>query len=218
MATKPPAPPPRRPLGMSEFAGTIGDQQRPGSGTHILALSRDPAAPPAPQPAAGSAAARAAAQSAAPLQVLSTFDTRKVGSFDWVTTVTTSNAIDPPVLFADVECPDGYTMILRRVELSIFPTFSGSSLNDSITIRLRYDGSAILLNDLSLFGVFDGYGWDTHQVAGQTHSLGVAWSLNGLPASGDLYDIGFRLYGNLIRTWGRPGETEVGSPPLITRS
>lgn len=206
----------KKPPGMSEFASTLGDTQRQGGGPGILALTRDPRAQ-MPVPVAGSLDARARAAAAQPRQVLSVFDTRPIASYDFAFAFTTTNNFDPASPFGSVTVPDGYTMVLRRVEFWPIPAFSGAAMVDFLSVRLTRDGVAIQLNEVRVYGSFDSYGFDTHQVAGQGHELGVSWSVGGAPASGDIYDIPFQLYGNLLRTDSRPPETEVGSPPLITR-
>lgn len=206
--------PPRRP-GMEEFGATIGEAQRHGD-ARVKALTRNPNLPPLPRPAPGTAAARALAAVELPLQVVSMFDTRPVGGFDFVATFTTTNNFDPPTPFGGITCPIGYTMILRRVEFMPFPTFTGNTMGDALIVRLTYDDNVIPMNEQKFWGTFDDAGWDTHQVAGQGHRLGVVWEIQNAPASGVVYDIPFRMLGTLVRTNGRPAEVEVGSPPIIT--
>lgn len=211
MATNPPRrPPPPNQRGMSEFSGVLGDGQSAGGGTGIMALTRDVRLPPRPMPAPGSAAARAIAQAQAKLQVQSVFDTRQIGSFDFATSFTTQNSLDPGTPFGSFEVPQGYTLVVRRVEFDIFPTFNGNSINTPLTIQLTYDEQPLPLNVVILYGIVDTYGWDTHHVCEQGHSFGVVWTSN----DGVDHDIGWRFLGNLIPTLGRPPGTEVGSMPL----
>lgn len=213
MANQPPRrPPPPSRRGMSEFADVLGDGQNPGGGTGIMALTRDPRVP-RPMPAPGSAAARAIATAQAQLQVQSVFDTRQIGSFDFVTSFATQDSADPGEPFGSFQVPQGYTLVVRRVEFDIFPTYNGTGISTSLNISLTYDDQPIPLNTISIYGLIDTYGWDTHQVCEQGHFFGVVWNVGGVPNNSG-YDIGWRFIGNLIPTLGRPPRTEVGSMPL----
>lgn len=206
--------PPRRPpppgyRGMSEFADVLGDEQRPGGGRPVQALVYDPMMPRrAPTP--GSPAARAAASAAGTLQVQSVFDARQIGSFDFVTTFTTDATGDPPIKTNSFEVPQGYTLIVRRIEFSMFPALSGSDTKTFIAVTPLYDGNALTFNRAEFWGVIESGGWDTYHVCEQGHTFGVVWEAGPT----DVFDIGFRFFGNLIQTLGRPAVTEPGTLPL----
>lgn len=213
MAQKPR--PPLPPLGLGrpdEFSSLIGDRQQLSSGTRIMALARAPNAPAVPRTAAQAAIAKAAAVSLE-RQVVSTFDTRPIDAFDFTVSFTTQTTLDPPEPFGDFEVPQNYVCVLRRVEFTVFPAYAGTGISDPLIIQLTRNGSGILLNRFEAYGIFDSGGWDTHQVFGFWEKPGVIWE------AGDaaLYDIAFRMSGNLILAKNIPPNREIGSDPIRTR-
>lgn len=210
MATQPPRrPPPPSGRGMSEFSDVLGDGQGPGGGRPVQALVFDPMVP-RPRAAPGTPAAKAAALAASQLQVQSVFDARQIGSFDFATYITTDHSLDPGSQQDAFTVPQGYTLIVRRIDFNIFPAFSGSDTKAFLSIVPQYDGNSLTFNEARFWGVFESGGWDTYHVCEQGHRFGVIWSAG----PSDAFDIGFRFTGNLIQTLGRPAVTEPGTLPL----
>lgn len=205
--------------GMDEFTAMIGETQQRGSGRDIYALARDPGMPHVPLPTRLPPGVAKPPPANPVMQVLSVFETRPLYAFDFVTWIETIGNFDPPQRFGSFTVPAGFTAVVRRVEFDVAGSpFNGGQIGAALIIRLTMDGNPIPLNELRLIGLVETYGWETHQVIEQNHDFGVAWEVQPGSISGDSLDIGFRVFGNLIRSQSKPAPTEVGSPPLNVRS
>jgi hypothetical protein len=186
-----------------EFAGTIGDRQTRGSENPSYALT----------PKVGGTA-----KALTEVQVQSVFDGRPIGAFDFVHSFVATNAGDPPTNPAtSFDVPQGYTLILRRVEIEIFPPLSTTSATAGIDFNLLRDGNPILFNVLALRGNYEAYGWDTYHPFGYWQRCGLTWAITGVPDSGVSYAVNVRFLGNLVPTRGLPPLSESGSEPISVR-
>jgi hypothetical protein len=206
--------PPLPPLGLGvkdEFTSLIGDRQADGSGTHISALARNPTAPYRP-PAGKAAQAAARAVSSVDRQVLSVFDTRPIDGFDFALFGISASS-DPQDFLVEIEVPNGFVCVLRRVEFVVFPPYAGSGLTDPLTFQLTRNGSGIQSNAYQGFGIIESAGWDTHQVFGYWEKPGVFIT----PGDGGNYDYAVRFFGTFLLAKNIPPGREIGSEPLRTR-
>lgn len=200
-----------------EFDRMRGETQRPG----MRVLAVPPQGPPLPIGIAPPD----------PRNVVSNFDTRPVGAYDFADTEVVNMGNGEVTTFQNVSfaIPDGYTAVLRRVRVEFSPPAAmivGQPLANVLPTRtflmslLRNDG-VIPNNTVKLFGSLDLYVWDTHQVFGFWETLGLRLENDGnfaIPANvNDGVFIGVTFYGVLIPTKSRPPEIEIASDPVIVR-
>jgi hypothetical protein len=156
-----------------------------------------------------------------PLVVVSTFDTRPVGAYDFV--LGDSGLIgvaEADVLILEVLVPNGFTAVLRRLRLEFTPNGAinlTAAGGDSLVLRLTRDGAPIPNNVFTLRGAMDLLEWPTHQVFGAGERIGVQVSGTFAVPAGDSVIVQADFLGTLIPTKGKPPETEIASPPVITR-
>ena len=195
-----------------EFAEQIGESQSRGSpGLTGLGPPQQPSevgiAPPSP------------------LQVQSVFDTRPLSAFDFAfdTAGRITEGGAPLLLNADI--PDGYTAVLRRLEIEATPGFLGQTIagggyvtTAQMQVQLLRDGSPIPWNLVVFRNALGIYSWHTHQVFGFWQSMGAQFVIVPPTLTG-AFDIGItaRFFGVLIPSRSLPPTEEVGSDPVLVR-
>lgn len=201
----------------SEFDRMRGEVQKPG--TRVLAVP--PPTPPAPIGIAPPD----------PRNVVSNFDTRPIGAYDFAHTehVTMGNGEVLQSATVSFDVPDGYTAALRRIRVEfsppaamiVGPPAAGSSPALTFLMSLLRNGGVIPNNTVEFFGDLDLFVWDTHQVFGFWESMGlqlVPTSGFAVPASvNDAVFVGITFFGVLIPTKSRPPEVEIASDPVVIR-
>lgn len=201
----------------SEFDRMRGEVQHPG--TRVLAVP-----PPAPPVPVGVAPPD-------PRNVVSNFDTRPIGAYDFADTEVISMGNGEATNFQQVNfaVPDGFTAVLRKVRIEFTPPgamivgtpASGVLPTHTFLMSLLRNEGVIPNNTVKLFGDLDIYEWETHQVYGFWESMGLRLANDGtfaMPANvADGLFVGVTFYGVLIPTKSRPPEVEVASDPVIVR-
>lgn len=202
-----------------EFERMRGEVQLPG--TRVLAVP--PPEPPAPVGIAPPD----------PRNVVSNFDTRPIGAYDFAHTevVNMHNEDEADVVSGvfSFPVPDGYTAALRRVRIEFTPPGAmrignPAAVDDPttfLTMSLTRDGGIIPNNSVRFFGILDQYEWDTHQVFGFWETMGLLISVEGAFAIPADFNIGMfvavTFFGVLIPTKSRPPEVEIASDPVVIR-
>lgn len=196
-----------------EFARMRGEIQHPGS--RVLAVP--PPSPPAPIGIAPPD----------PRNVVSNFDTRPIGAYDFAFTGTlswTNGEVAPPSKQFSVDVPDGFTAALRRVRFEWVPSGMvnvGSALIRVVHIDLLRASGVIPNNRVDFYGMLTTYEWPTHQVFGYWETMGVQVNPEfgfGIPlADGDTINVAVTFMGVLIPTKSRPPEVEIASDPVVVR-
>lgn len=200
-----------------EFDRTRGEIQKPG--TRVLAVPQS--GPPIPVGIAPPD----------PRNVVSNFDTRPIGAYDFAHTEVATLGNGEVATFATYtyEVPEGYTAVLRRVRIEFNPPAAmligqpaqGSTPTRQLNLTLLRNGGVIPNNTVSLYGDLDQYEWDTHQVFGFWENMGLqVVPTNGwaIPASvNEAVYIGVTFFGVLIPTKSKPPEVEIASDPVIVR-
>jgi len=201
----------------SEFDRMRGEVQH--RGTRVLAIQ--PNMPPAPVGIAPPD----------PRNVVSNFDTRPIGAYDFAHSehVTMGNGEVLTFSTVNYEAPDGYTAVLRRVRVEFSPPaamlisqpLAGSSPIKTLLLSLLRSGGIIPNNTVELLGDLDLFEWETHQVFGFWESMGLqivptsGWAIPaGLTTA---VFVGVTFFGTLIPTKSRPPEVEIASDPVIVR-
>lgn len=201
----------------SEFDRTRGEVQK--RGTRVLAIP--PSGPPVPVGIAPPD----------PRNVVSNFDTRPIGAYDFAHSEHATMGNDEVQAFATVEfsVPDGYTAVLRRVRIEWSPPASmmitqpanGSSPTSFMTISLLRNGGVIPNNSIDFLSDLDEYEWPTHQVFGFWETMGLRLVPTGafaVPAlDADAVFVNVTFMGTLIPTKSRPPEVEIASDPVVVR-
>lgn len=195
---------PRKPDRPREFAETLGDQQRSGD-PRTLGLGP----PPVPS--------KVGIAPPSPLQVQSVFDTRPMSAFDFAFDATLLLTNEAPSSVAEVQVPDGYTAVLRAVELE-----SMSGINTSYTgvldMSLLRARATIPYNLVSFRSTLTFYRWPTHHVFGAWETLGVRLSIPSIvPVAAGNLRFTARFFGVLIPSRSLPAQDEVGSNPVMIR-
>lgn len=159
-----------------------------------------------------------------PTVVVSNFDTRPVGAYDFAET---GSVIAGPgevlqTVSVELAVPDGYTAALRRVIVDVLGGAIATldpTTDDAFTMRLLRNGAPIPNASVRASEVTQ-YVWPTHQVYGMTEVMGLsfqadAWVVPAAPAGQCRVSVTFM--GTLIPTKGRPPETEIAGPPVLVR-
>lgn len=200
-----------------EFERMRGETQLPG--TRVLAVP-----PPEPPPPVGIAPPD-------PRNVVSNFDTRPIGAYDFARTLTATMGNGEVDSFAQVsfDVPDGYTAVLRRVRVEWTPPAAmligqpgaGTDPTAFLDMSLLRNSGVIPNNTVRFLGTLDEYEWDTHQVFGYWESMGLRLvPTNGfaVPASvTQAVYVAVTFFGVLIPTKGRPPNQEIASDPVVIR-
>lgn len=215
--SQPNVPPLSRHERRDEFDRMRGEVQQPG----MRALAVPPPHPPAPIGVAPPD----------PRNVVSNFDTRPIGAYDFAHSEVVTMGNGEVATFATVsfDVPDGYTAALRRVRIEFTPPASmqvaqpaaGSSPARALDLSILRNGAVVPNNTVRLFGALDEYEWDTHHVYGFWESMG----LRIVPTNGwavpfnnnDAVYVGVTFFGVLIPTKSRPPATEIASDPVLVR-
>lgn len=198
-----------------EFAATLGERQQKGV-SPVYALS--PQMVEAPTGAAPPS----------PLQVLSMFDTRPVAAYDFVFDLVQRVSDAGPIWAQSAEVPNGYTAVLRRVELEFLAPFVGDTGPGVGTAgffewRLTRNGGAVPNCVVRLRGSYAEYTWHTHQVFAARELMGLRGTVTAptispsLLVAGDAYRITAKLFGTLILSRNNPANMEIGSLPVLTQ-
>lgn len=209
--TKPIAPRER----YQEFDQQRGEVQQRGSRD---AMGNPPPLPPAPVGIAPPD----------PMNVVSNFDTRPVGAFDFAMTdfaVLGPGEVDT---FAEVffDVPQGYTAALRRVVIELLGGFTinlgsdGSNPPPNVfSIALMRDAGVIPHNTRRFIDVLSSLDWPTHQVFGFWEKMGIRLSGDyAIPGNvAETVTFGITMMGVLIPTKGRPPAIEIASDPVLVR-
>lgn len=161
-----------------------------------------------------------------PMNVVSNFDTRPIGAYDFAHTELTFLTPGEVVTFKEVfyRAPQGFTAALRRVEIEfvngITVNLAGADpLPNTFIISLMRDSGVIPQTTRNFFGVLEKLVWPTHQVFGFREQMGVRFS-GGFAIPGDpaeTVSIGVTFMGVLIPTKGRPPAVEIASDPVLVR-
>ncbi len=201
----------------SEFDRMRGENQQ--RGTRVLAVP--PPTPPAPVGIAPPD----------PRNVVSNFDTRPIGAYDFAHSEHATMGNGEVATFATVnfDVPDGYTAVLRRVRVEWSPPAAmlvgqpaaSSSPARTMLLSLLRSGGVIPNNTVEFLGDLDEFEWLTHHVFGFWESMGLQLvPTNGfaIPASvANAVFVGVTFFGTLIPTKSRPPETEIASDPVVVR-
>lgn len=196
-----------------EFSQMRGEVQKPGM--RVLAVP-DPG-PPAPIGIAPPD----------PRNVVSNFDTRPVGAYDFA--ITGFGVLDPGEVDQVVEVttalPSGYTAVLRRV---LIETLNGVTVNlgsdgsnpppNVLNVAITRNNGVIPNNTRRFIAVFTELDWPTHHVYGFWEVMGVRISGDyNIPQGTDTCTLAVTFMGTLIPTKSKPPATEIASDPVIVR-
>lgn len=196
-----------------EFAVQRGDAQRSGS-PGLTGLG-----PPPVQADIGVAPPPA-------LQVQSVFDTRPISAFDFAFDTVGRMVEGGSSLTLTADVPDGYTAVLRRLEIEVTGGFVGSLValanydNDSqMQVSLLRDGAPIPYNRVTFRNALTIYNWHTHHVFGFWQTMGALFVIvpNTITANQPV-GINARFFGTLIPSRSLPPYDEVGSDPVLVRA
>lgn len=200
-----------------EFDRMRGETQK--AGTRVLAIP--PPTPPAPVGIAPPD----------PRNVVSNFDTRPIGAYDFAHSEHATMGNGEVTSFATVsfEVPDGYTAVLRRIRVEWSPPAAmlvgqpaaGSSPARTMLLSILRNGGVIPNNTVEFLGDLDLFEWATHHVFGFWENMG----LQLVPTAGfavpininDAVFVGVTFFGTLIPTKSRPPEVEIASDPVVIR-
>jgi hypothetical protein len=159
-----------------------------------------------------------------PSVVVSNFDTRPVGAYDFAQTesVIAGPGEAAQVFSVEVQVPDGYTAALRRVIVDVLPGAIATldpTTDEAFTLRLMRNAAPIPNATVRVSELLQ-YVWPTHQVFGMTESFGLqlaadAWVVPAAPAGQCRVSVTFM--GTLIPTKGRPPDVEIAGPPVLVR-
>lgn len=194
---------PKKQRSPSEFAQTLGEQQRSGD-RRVLGLGPPPTpseigiAPPSP------------------LQVQSVFDTRPMAGFDFAFdgVLTIDGGEGLPTDTVDIAVPDGFTAILRTVELEAHAGYLAPA-SGVLELVLTRSGATIPYNTVRFRASINTYTWHTHQVFGFWESFGVRISGAMIPNAANTFTA--RFFGVLVPSRSLPASDEVGSDPVLVR-
>ena len=195
-----------------EFSRANGDVQRPGD--------RQPmgAPPPLPQNIPVGVAPPD------PMVVVSNFDTRPIGAYDFANTQTglMGNGEVTSTLLLQWPIPDGYTAVLRSVEVEFNPpglaNLDALSVNGAFSMFLLRDGVVIPNNQKTIYGELTSYVFTTHQVYGFWETLGMQFVQGtfAIPLTLDIR-VTATFKGTLIPSKSRPPNVEIASDPILVR-
>ena len=198
-----------------EFDQQRGEVQDEGSRD---AMGNPPPLPPAPVGVAPPD----------PMNVVSNFDTRPIGAYDFAMTDFAVLGPGEVATFAEVffDVPQGYTAVLRRVEIEFLPGMTvntGSAGTNPpqhvFVISLMRDAGVIPHNQRQFIDALTKLVWPTHQVFGFWEKMGIRlagdYAIPGDPA--ETVTFGITLMGVLIPTKGRPPAIEIASDPVLVR-
>lgn len=163
-----------------------------------------------------------------PMVVVSNFDTRPIGAYDFsvVGFVTMGNAEEQLPATITFVVPNGYTLVLRRVRIEVNPpavmSFVSADVQDRrMEMSLLRDGAVIPNNSEVVRGALSDFEWPTHQVFGMNSGYGVRFfAPNGFAIPDDNEDtctVQATLQGTLIPSKSRPPEVEIASDPVLVR-
>lgn len=200
-----------------EFARMRGEVQH--HGTRVLAVP--PPEPPAPVGIAPPD----------PRNVVSNFDTRPIGAYDFAHSghVTMGNGEVTTFASVNFSVPDGYTAVLRRIRVEFTPPASmqvaqpaaGASPTNTFLMSILRNEAVVPNNTVELLGALDVFEWDTHQVYGFWESMGlrlVQATSFAIPANvADAVFVGVTFFGVLIPTKSKPPAIEIASDPVVVR-
>lgn len=204
----PPLSPGERP---NEFDRMRGEVQHRGS--RVLAVQ--PNAPPAP----------VGISPPDPRNVVSNFDTRPIGAYDFAATDQQQMGPGELVQFSDFifAPPPGYTAVLRRIRWEFTPAAAmnlDSPVVNILSATLLRNSGAIPNSTLRFFGALTEYEWLTHQVFGFWETMGLRLAPTGWAIPFNVLDsviVGVSFFGTLIPTKSRPPEVEIASDPVLVR-
>lgn len=205
--TRPLAPGERR----DEFDQQRGEVQHRGA----RALGTPPPSPPTPIGIAPPD----------PMNVVSNFDTRPIGAYDFAHTEHVNMGPGEVITFKDLsyQVPTGFTAVLRRVRIEWVP---GAVMNlgfaaaNAFSISLMRSEQIIPNNTVVLWGELNEYEWPTHHVYGFWETIGVRLNASGwaVPSNpNDEVTIAVTFMGVLIPTKGKPPAVEIASDPVLVR-
>lgn len=192
-------PPRRTPYNVGGFAAEIGEQVQRGS-RGVLGLGPDLG--PTPIGPAPSGAR----------QVVSMYDARPIGGFDFVLSYHYDADAGPEEPFGLVTAPQGYTTVIRRIEVEPFP----SVLLESPGVFMLYiNGNAVPAWEWFSGTSFLGCAIETFVVAPERSSIRLAGSggFGEGPEGPRIDDMIVRFSGNLILNSGDQPTEQVGSLP-----
>lgn len=197
-----------------EFTQMRGEVQY--SGARVLAVP--PPQPPAPVGIAPPD----------PRNVVSNFDTRPVGAYDFAITGFTVIGPEEVDTFGEVSVslPPGYTVVLRRMVLELLNGITVNMGSDGtappplvLSIALTRNGGVIPNNTRQFISALTELDWPTHQVFGFWETMGMRISGDySIPGNLQTCTIAATFMGVLIPTKSRPPSVEIASDPVIVRN
>jgi hypothetical protein len=204
-----------------EFAFIQGEQQERGD-RKVMGLGRALTTPMQP--------AEVPAVDQDDRQVTSTFDTRPIGSYDFVESgwaaqgnlatldgpykgVVQPAGLAPNLMLITFPLPVGFVAVIRRVEVFINPPHNSPRVSISMGIALQRNGASIPNNDIQVYGIADHYEWDTHQIFGYWETPSLLLTMT----DGSPHTAGVRVLGTLIPAKNASPIREVGSLPVAIR-
>lgn len=139
-------------------------------------------------------------------QVLSVYDSRPIGGYDFVLTGSFAPYISAPQAF--VQSPKGYVAVLRRIELFAYPAFLNTSAPAWSFVA---NGVAATAWDWVTSPAVDADGIDVFFVIAPDQPFGIRAALNAFNVGGS--SIYVRYIGNLLLDSNEPPSEQVGQLP-----
>jgi len=128
------------------------------------------------------------------------------------------------VMLCEVAVPDGYTAVLRAVEVEVTqPLLIGTSDPGTsfFQLDLLREGAVIPNNTTRFRSSFAFYRWETHQVYGAWETMGIRGTFSlpivtPNPLAVELTGTA-RFFGTLIPSRSLPPTEEIASGPVVTQ-
>lgn len=159
-----------------------------------------------------------------PLQVVSNFDTRPIGAYDFALNDTALiGGGETNVVAINFDIPDGYTAVLRNVHIEFTPPLIVNNILDAtdatkLQLRLLRDNTTVPNNLYVIRGSATLIDWATHIIYGFWETMGVQFTrIGGFFAPANTR-VNLTMQGTLVPTKGRDPTTELASDPLLIRT
>lgn len=188
---------------LDEFDGQRGERQQRGDArVYGLGAPREPGQVGLSPPAN--------------LQVQSVFDTRPIAAFDFAfSLVGDFGGALSAVFTGQQQAPNGYTAVLRRVEVEVTPPLLNAG-PDGVVLMLTRDDSSIQNNEVVIHAPFVAYTWETHHVFGFWQRFGLRAMCGAPPPMSPPSKLVARFFGTLIPSRSLPYPDEIASGPVVT--
>ncbi len=168
-----------------------------------------------------------------PRVVVSNFDTRPIGAYDFAIPVhlvweVNTEEGTPPLVF-QARVADGYTAALRRVRVEFNPPITpnwdpGNIVDRFLRMRVLRNSGAIPNNEQQLRAPVADFVWDTHHVYGMRELIGLRIDApDGLDAPNPVgsvpggVSVTVTFEGTFIPSKSMPPETEIASDPVLVK-